>query len=161
MAIDTAKLRNRCAIQVPIRTRTVQGGVSDSWATLRTVYCQIQPLSAPLEFLGQWRGLRTGREINFASKTKSMGTHRITMRAQPEWITSDMRFVESVTRFNKPVKRVFNMNGAQVCENVNYEMLIEVTENISDNDSPVADYGVVTDDDGNAILDDQSEYVAS
>ena len=159
--ITTAKLRNRAAIHVPIRTRTVQGGFAVAWAFLREVYCQIQPVSAPGDPDGGWRSRTTGHERNFAGKTRSDVSHRLTMRAQPEWLTTDMRLVEAIKQNNNPYYRVFNIIEAIEIENIQNEMKIDVKENLSDLDNATAAYNVVFDASGNAVTDTKREYVAA
>ncbi len=159
MAIDTAKLRNRVGIQVPIRTRGVQGSFSIAWALLRTIYCQIQPIFSPTDFQGAWRSTKQGKEMAFAGKTRSQTTHVITSRVQPEWLTQDMRLVEAIKQGDNPVYRIFNITEALMLENIRNEMRFEVAENISDPESATADYNVLYDDLGYSMTGDDGEYV--
>ncbi len=159
--INTGKLRNRFTIQVPIRVRTVEGGFGVAWAALRTIYCQVQPVSSPNDYDGAWRGHRSGKETTFSAKTRSLVSHRITARTQPEWMTSDMRMVEAILQRNNPNYRVFNIVECIATVNVNEELRIEVMENVSDKDDGTAIYEVMTDDSGASMTDDDREYLAS
>lgn len=85
-ALVTGRLRHRLTIQTRNPSRTAQGGFTYSWNALRTVYAAVNP--------------KTGREFWFAENIRAQMTHAITIRAQTEVITPDMRLVWGSRSFN-------------------------------------------------------------
>ncbi len=159
--MNAGKMRSRMDIQVPIRTTNPDGQVINAWARLRTIYCQVQPVSSPKEDNGMWRGKMTGIEKQFGGKTFAKQTHTITCRVQPERITTNMRLVEYQASQDSATKRVFNISEALVVENIPREIRLEVCENLSNTDSALAAYEVMTDATSCGMKDATGEYIYS
>lgn len=78
-------MRHRVAIQQPIQTQAADGGISNSWLTVNTVWSRIEPLS--------------GRELFNASQVQPDVTHRVTLRYHPN-VSPRWRFLFGDRTFN-------------------------------------------------------------
>ncbi len=158
--INAGKMRHRATIEVPVRIAGVEGQSVVNWATLREVYCQIQPVYSPTDYDGNWRGRKSGQEMNFAGRTRAIATHLITTRAQPEFILPPMRMVEKILKQNLPARRVWNIESVDLIENIVNELRIHAKEIFGEEDDSAAGYTVVTNDDGTTCTTDSGDYMA-
>ncbi len=157
--IRAGQLRNRVEIQVPVRSRTAQGGISIEWAVLRTVWCCIlQTYDTDLAH-NNFRVKSYTLEREFAGKMRSDQRQRIVMRAQTERLTTDMRLVETTLRQNNPNYRVFNITEAVLQMDITDELSIGATESNADADDATALYNVLFNDDGYAFLNSDGAYI--
>ncbi len=156
--IRAGQLRNRLSLQVPIRSRTAEGGYHVDWAELRQIYAAIQQVYDTDLPHNAFRVRSTVREMDFAAKTSAYQTHRITCRAQAEFITTDMRLVNTIYKQNLPYYQVFNIIEAVPIMGIRDEMTIAVKETPCDRESATARYNVLFDDDGIAVLNADGTY---
>ncbi len=158
--IRAGQLRNRVEIQVPVRSRTAQGGSAVAWAVLREVWCAIlQTYDLDLPH-NSFRVRNTTREKEYAGKMRSDQRQRIVMRAQTERLTTDMRLVETTLRQNNPNYRVFNITESVLQMDITDELSIGATEVNCEVDDATADYNVMFNDSGYAALNDSGDYGA-
>ena len=157
--IRAGQLRNRMSLQVPIRSRTAQGGVLVEWAELREIYVGVQSMYDMNLVNNSFRVKNMTVEKQVAGKISDYQSHRITIRAQTERITPDMRLVETNYSQNSPYYRVFNIVEVNMLENKREEMALGVKETPCDNDSADNAFDVLLDDQGYAMIGDNSEYI--
>ena len=81
--MDIGKLRHRAQLRTRSESaRNADGGISESWSTIATVWARFEPL--------------TGRELFQAQQVQSRATTRITIRAYPG-LTSKNQIRRTVT----------------------------------------------------------------
>ena len=106
--LNTGSMRHRVTIQSRVIARSAQGGFSYSWNNIRSVWSKVSPVM--------------GNEYIFSTETRAKMTHSITMRAQSETITPDMRITFGT--------RVFNIIEAKLIDEIKHELQIAAIENV-------------------------------
>ncbi len=112
--IHAGALRHRVDIQNRIAARGVQGGFTYTWSLLRTVWASVSP--------------KTGNEYFFSDAVRANASHFITIRAQTETLTPDMRLVFGT--------RVFNIISVLLVDEIKHQVTIAAIESLSVSDSP-------------------------
>ena len=112
--LRSGSLRRRITIQQRSATKDTFGGQSTTWATIATVWADIEPMS--------------GRELLAAQEVKSEVTHQITVRYQS--IFADPKVVAGYRVLYK--SRIFNIQSAMNEGERNRIVTLSVSEGLNE-----------------------------